>query len=121
MMRLLPRLFVAPFEAFIFALGALLAFKLINGRINMRGLLIDQRTGLVSSLCVQKLLTTIVVAASFASAIAGSKDPHRLPSVSPEMLLLLGGSNGVLMMNRGFRRVLDMISAASLPTKDRKT
>ncbi|MET0794018.1 MAG: hypothetical protein ABW061_21030 [Polyangiaceae bacterium] len=112
---------MAPLEAFLFAVAALVAFKLINGQINMRGLLIDQRTGLVSSLCVQKLLTTITVAASFAAAIASSTDPHHLPSVSREMLVLLGGSNGVLVMNRGFRRILEMIFASSIPPKDPET
>ena len=118
---LLSKLLIVPLEAFIAATAALILFKLANGQISMRGLLIDPRTGLVSSLRVQKLLTTITVAASFAAAIAKNADPHHLPSVSQEMLLLLGGSNGVLLLNRGFHRILDLVRASISPDKDNQT
>jgi hypothetical protein len=122
MTRLLPKLLVVPLEAFVFAMAMLVAFKLVNGQISTRGLLIDPRTGGVSSLRVQKLLAVIAVASSFAAAIGATVPPyHRLPSVSREMLLLLGGSNAVVLIHRGFMRILDLLQAAITSGKDSNT
>ena len=118
---LLSKLLIAPVEAFLLATAALVAFRLVNGEISLRGLLIEPRTGKVSSLRVQKLLATIAVAGSFAAAIAAKAAPDHLPSVSKEMLLLLFGSNGVVLISRGFYRILAMARAPSTDEKDRPT
>ena len=121
MTQLLQKLFVAPFEAFIFATAGLVAFKLVRGDISTRGLLIDRRTGLVSSMQVQQLLVTIAVAGSFLAEIAGAETRRRFPSVSSEMLVLLGGSNGVLLLNRSFHRFLDLVRGAASSDKGSNT
>lgn len=121
MTQLLQKLFVAPFEAFIFATAGLVAFKLVRGDISTRGLLIDRRTGLVSSMQVQQLLVTIAVAGSFLAEIATAQTPRRFPSVSSEMLVLLGGSNGALMLNRSFHRLLDLVRDAVRSDKGSNT
>lgn len=78
-------------QAFVLALAALVAMRLLTGRIVTRGLL-----G-ANPLRIQALIATCISAASYAAAEAHTTDFTRLPPASPELLALVGGSNALML------------------------
>jgi hypothetical protein len=94
-------LLVIPALCFLLALVALVLYRLLTGRIITRGLLKDPRTGEVSTLRVQNLLSTLTGVATYAASIGADSNHHAFPPVSLELLVLLGASNTLLVAGRG--------------------
>jgi len=80
---------------FVGGLGALIAVRMLNGRISLRNLLCRKDGGgQTSPERVQLLLSTIFVCASYLNdALHGSG--NSLPDVSPQTLYLFGASSAV--------------------------
>lgn len=110
------KLLLMPVAAFLLGTAALVVVRMLDGTIRTRGLLRDRRTGRSSALSVQKLITTLAFASTYAASI---RDSHgsSLPPVSAEMLALVGGSNALVMINRGFHYLLHAIKNAMSPNR----
>jgi len=87
---------------FVYGLGLLLAMKLLTGRINLHGLLVDKaKPQNVSAERVQLLIVTIAVVTQFirASASGGSG-----PRLEPGWFYLFGGSTLVYTARKVLER-----------------
>jgi hypothetical protein len=82
-------------EAFLVVLAAMLAYRMLTRRINLRSLLArkDGSDG-VSPERVQLLLTTLALAARYIRDATHATN-GALPDVSPQWLAVFGGSSGV--------------------------
>lgn len=83
--------------AFVAAAALIVFFKLVSGRISLRGLLTDKASGGPSYVRAQLLVVTVSSAATYL-ALAISSSPNESLSLPPpplEMMLVLGGSNAV--------------------------
>ena len=78
---------------FLGSLIAIVLFKLLAGSINLVGVLNDKETHSFSPGRLQLLLATFGGAAFYFSQIASMKNPSAMPSVPPELLVIVGGSN----------------------------
>ncbi len=86
---------------FLGALIAVVAYQLLTGRINTRGLLSEKtRNGLggVSPARVQLLLFTLAFAFYLLSEIVHS---HQFPTIDTKWLLVLGGSHSIYLGGKG--------------------
>ncbi len=81
------------FVLFMSALLLVVAFKLLGGQINTRGLLEDKETGTFSPGRLQLLIVTLGGATFYFFEIVGVADTGTLPPVPAEFLLIIGGSN----------------------------
>ena len=81
------------FVIFFSATLAIVAFKLLIGQINVRGLLTDKEDGKFSPGRLQLLMATLGGALFYFVKIAGAADMDTLPPVPAELLLIVGGSN----------------------------
>ena len=69
-------------------------YKMLTGRINMKGLLWEKNGGSdFSSGRVQSLVVTLGFAFTYFALVANNPDPTKLPEFPQAMLLVLGGSN----------------------------
>ncbi len=73
------------------AFWLVVAYQMLTGRINTRGMLSDKKTGRLSPSRIQVLVFTVGFALYFVSQL--SENSPNLPEVPEEMLLLLFGSN----------------------------
>jgi len=89
---------------FLGGLAAILAFKMLNGRINTRGLLKCKQEGGVSPVRVQLLLFTGVAAGSYLALVAEAVATGKpmLPEVPPEILAIIGGSQVVYLGRKSY-------------------
>jgi hypothetical protein len=71
------------------SLAAVVAYRLLTGRINIRGLLNDKSTGKIDPGRVQLLVTTLMVAAAYLAPPGGFADIRTQVGVGS----LLGASN----------------------------
>jgi len=88
-------------DFFLVALIAVVAYQLLTGRINTRGLLSEKtRNGLggVSPARVQLLLFTVAFAFYLLSAIINS---GQFPTIDTKWLLILGGSHSIYLGGKG--------------------
>ena len=86
---------------FLATLIAVVAYQLLTGRINTRGLLSEKtRNGLggVSPARVQLLLFTLAFAFYLLSEIVHS---HQFPTIDTKWLLVLGGSHSIYLGGKG--------------------
>ncbi len=97
---------VARLEVLFILIGMaiVIAYRMLTGRINVRGLLSDREDGGFSVSRAQLLVLTLVGLILFIARVAGSK-PGTLPDVPQELLAAVGGSNGVYLVVKG-RRIL---------------
>ena len=99
---------IVQWEVFLFlgGLAAIMAHKMVTGRINTTNLLADKETGELSSSRVQLLVLTVlgvisylVLVADHAAANAGS-----LPEIPDSLVAVVGGSNAVYLVAKGLGR-----------------
>ena len=103
-MTLVAALIVVPTRLFPVLLGAVVVFRMLNGQIVARGLVVDPETGRLSALRVQMLVATCIAAGSYIAALAHT--PRALPPVDARLLAMVGGANGLLLGTRFFGRLL---------------
>jgi len=118
MQRSLEKLLLWPSAAFLLTLAAVLSFKLLNGRIRTRGLLVDPATGQVSALRVQQLLVTLACAGAYAAELSDWPRSDRLPPPPDELLMLFAGSNAIVLLHQTFQSVLRAFSRSIRAEKD---
>ena len=97
---------VARLEVSFILIGMVLivAYQMLTGRINVRGLLNDTEDGSFSVSRAQLLIFSLVGLILFITRVADSQ-PGTLPDVPQELLLAVGASNGVYLLVKG-RRLL---------------
>ena len=78
-------------------LALVVAYKMLTGAINMRGLLDDKVTGGLSPGRVQLLVFTVTGAGYYLLLAMEQAASGSLPAIPEEVLLLLGGSHLVYM------------------------
>lgn len=93
---------------FLGALAAIVGFKMLNGRINTRGLLQCKQEGGVSPVRVQLLLFTLVAAGSYLALVPAALATGKpmLPEVPPEILAMIGGSHALYLGRKSYLGVL---------------
>jgi hypothetical protein len=88
---------------FLCLLGALVAYRLLTGQINLNGLLLRKDgTGAVSPERVQLLLATMALSAKYLGEVAHSGG-GAMPNVRAEWLYVLGGSSGIYAVGKALR------------------
>jgi hypothetical protein len=96
---------VARLEIWFILVGlfSVVGYQMLTGKINVRGLLTDREDGTFSTIRAQLLLSTILGAVYFLAQVAQgiAQDPPKLPEVSEELLIALGGSNTVHLLAKG--------------------
>ena len=85
--------------AIVIAFGLVILFKLLNGSINMRGLLGGSDTA-VTAVRVQSLTVSLVIAASWLSRFPAAQG--RIPDITTEELAILGGSQAIYLGGKTF-------------------
>ena len=90
------------FEGWVFLslLGAIVAYRLLTGRINLRGLF--SRKGSSNSVSperIQLLLATLVMSADYLTSVAHATG-SAMPDVTPQWLYLMGGSSGIYVVGK---------------------
>ncbi|MEI9948719.1 MAG: hypothetical protein WDO74_06980 [Pseudomonadota bacterium] len=101
-------LLLSSLRAFLYALAALIAFRLLNGRISTHGLINDRETGGVSALRIQMLIATAIAGASYAAAIH-RQTTSQFPPVDADLLALVSGSNGFVIVQSVFSKLSKFI------------
>lgn len=90
---------------FVYAMAALVAYRMLTSQINVRGLLLDKTgSGKVTPARVQLMIATIVVAGKFLVDASASRTPA-LPSIDSNWLYLLGGSSGIYVARKLYERI----------------
>jgi len=88
-------------------LALVVAYKMLSGRINMKGLLEDKMSGELSPGRLQLLLFTLIGAGSYlgmTAAISG-ESPTGLPEVPEPLLLSVAGSNLAYLGGKTYSRL----------------
>lgn len=78
-------------------LALVVAYKILTGGINMRGLLDDKVSGALSPGRVQLLVSTVMGAGYYLMLAIAQAPSGRLPDFPEEALLLVGGSQVVYL------------------------
>lgn len=91
-------------RAFLYALAALVSYRLVLGTISARGLLRDRTTGATSAVRLQMLIATAIASASYAAAIR-QQTTGVFPPVDTRLLALIGGSNGLVIIQRALNKL----------------
>ncbi len=98
-------------DFFLVALIAVVAYQILTGRINTRGLLSEKtKNGLggVSPARVQLLLFTLAFAFYLLSEIVHSR---QFPTIDTKWLLILGGSHSIYLGGKGLPMFLSLLKS----------
>lgn len=88
--------------AFLFALAAVVGFRLLTGQINLQGLLRRKDlSGQTSPERIQLLLATLAAASRYLTLVAQAP-PGTLPDMDPNWIYLMGGSSGIYVLHKGW-------------------
>jgi hypothetical protein len=87
---------------FLYALAAVVVFQMLNGRINVTGLLSQKgRSNETSPERIQLLLATLAAGASYLGQVVHSAN-GQLPEISNTWLYLMGGSSGIYTLRKAW-------------------
>ncbi len=86
-------IYIIEWEIWVILAGfaLVIGYQMISGHINMKGLLIDKKTKMLSPGRIQLLIATIIFAMYFLANI--SSEPPYFPEIPEETLWLLAASN----------------------------
>ena len=90
---------------FLFALGAVVAFQMMTGRINLVGVISQKdpnNPNQTSPERVQLLLATLAAAATYLGEVAKNTS-GTMPDVSNQWLYLMGGSSGISVLGKAWK------------------
>lgn len=89
---------------FLIGLLVIVAYKILTGEINFRGVLSEKitakKTKGYSTVRVQLMFFVLMSAFYYVSQVAGN--PKEFPQVPDELLLALGGSHAVYLMGKSY-------------------
>jgi hypothetical protein len=105
----LMNLLLLPTGLFVGGLALLILFRLVNGRIYAHNLLIDRESGTPSAIRLQMLMSTLTAVATYSIAIGSTSTPRAFPPVDGALLLMVGGSNIILLGKKSVRELVQFI------------
>lgn|SRR5574337_1358194 len=86
---------------FLFGLMSAVVYKILIGKIKIKGLLVEKNgSNNFSQIRVQLLIFTLIAAFHYLSQVLGN--PKEFPNVSEKWLLLMGGSNMVYLGGKSY-------------------
>ncbi len=85
---------------FLAALALLVAFQMLTGAINLRGLLTDKVSGVFSPGRLQLLAATAMGAGWYLMQALSGKSVLTLPDMPGELLTAIGGSNALYLLGK---------------------
>ena len=87
---------------FLYALGAVVLYQMLTGRINLSGLLTQKdQSNQTSPERIQLLLATLAAAASYLGEVAKNTS-GTMPDISNNWLYLMGGSSGIYALRKAW-------------------
>lgn len=88
---------------FLYGLAGIVAYQMLTGRINLKGLF-QRKDGSAqtSPERIQLLLATIAAAANYLGEVAKSPG-GTMPDVSNQWLYLMGGSSGIYALRKAWK------------------
>ena len=103
---------------FLTVLAALIAYQLLTGRINTRGLIRDKMRGrALSPGRIQMLTATAGCAFYYVLLIFANEKPGELPEVPSTLLLILGGSHAIYLGGKGSALAKQLFGLSSRGSK----
>ena len=84
----------------LFSLTGVVAYQLLTGKINLKGLLEDKEKGGLTLERVQLIAFTMISALYFILHVIN--DPSQFPTLPPEMVTLMGGSSLVYLGGKAY-------------------
>lgn len=87
---------------FVGGLGFLVAFQMLTGTINTRGMLNDKRSGRFSPERLQLLVFTLAGAGYYVQLAAEQENTLEMPPVPDELLILVGASHSLYLGGKTF-------------------
>ncbi len=85
--------------AFLAALAVIVAYQMLTGSINLRGLLQDGNRNL-SPGRIQALLATLTGGATYLLAVKSNLQAQALPAAPGELLAVMGGSHAIYLLGK---------------------
>ena len=87
---------------FLYALGALIVYQMLTGRIKLSGLLTQKdQSNQTSPERIQLLLATLAACASYLGEVAKNTS-GTMPDISNNWLYLFGGSSGIYVAGKAW-------------------
>ena len=87
---------------FLYALGAVVIYQMLTGRINVSGLLTKKdQSNQTSPERIQLLLATLAASASYLGEVAKNTS-GTMPDISNNWLYLMGGSGGIYALRKAW-------------------
>jgi hypothetical protein len=86
---------------FLIAAASIVAWKLLTGAINTKGLFDTGTDGTFSPARMQMLLTTVAAGFWYLGLVMNNQDPSQMPDVPNTLLLPLGGSHVIYLGAKG--------------------
>ena len=94
-------------RTFLYLLAAIIAYRLLTGKIVVRGLFLRKAgPASVSPERIQLLLATLFVSANYMASVARDTG-NNMPDIDPKTLYVMGGSSGIYVVGKAlttFRR-----------------
>lgn len=96
------------------ALAVIIAYRMLTGSINTRGLLHDKGSGSgFSPARLQLLISTIAFGFYYIGQVVNNTQTKGFPPVPNEMLMLLGGSHVFYLGTKGFALLLETLGIST--------
>ncbi len=87
---------------FLYVLGGVLVFQLLTRRINLQGLIFRKDgSGSISPERIQLLVVTLATCVRYIGQVS-TTTKAALPDMDPGWLYLMGGSNGIYLVRKGW-------------------
>ena len=100
------------------AIVAVVAYRLLTGAINMRGLLRDKMSErAVSPGRLQLLMTTVGGALYYLTLVLSNTKPGEFPEIPKELLLALGGSHAFYLAGKFSSLLMQLFGLSSARNK----
>jgi len=87
-------------QTFLYLLAAIIAYRLLTGKIVVRGLFLRKGgSNAASPERIQLLMTTLLVSANYLDSVARNTT-NNMPDVDPKTLYVMGGSSGIYLAGK---------------------
>lgn len=95
----------------LLSITSIIAFQLITGRIETKGLLADKSTGNLSPARIQLLVLTLTGAFFYLFKVIQNTELTKFPNFPKELLYLIGGSNFIYIGIKAYVMLIRRITS----------